>query len=136
MRTLTRLIRILCIIPFATGATDLLLGASALSTVGAQLSPDALAEPSLNSQLRFFGAIWLGFGLMLWHSTRDLTKHAAWFRLMCFALVLSGIGRVISMIQLGIPQAPFVIATIVELVVIPLAFLWHWRVLRKGRIKD
>jgi Domain of unknown function (DUF4345) len=132
MRVLTLVVRILCIIPFATGAVDLLLGANALNTVGVQLSDEALTEPSLNSQLRFFAAIWLGFGFMVWHATSDLTKHAAWFRLMCFALILSGVGRLISLIQFGIPAAPFVVATIIELVVIPLVLLWHWRVLRKA----
>jgi Domain of unknown function (DUF4345) len=133
MRALKILVRILCIIPFATGIVDLLLGANALSTVGTQLSVEALTDPSLNSQLRFFAAIWLGFGVMLWYSTSDLTRHAVWFRLMCLALILSGIGRLISLVQFGVPAVPFVVAIIVEVVVIPLVLLWHWREVRANQ---
>jgi Domain of unknown function (DUF4345) len=132
MYALTILVRILCFIPFATGALDLVLGAKAFSPLGTQISTEALADPSLNSQIRFFGAIWLGFGCLLWHSSSDLKTHATWFRLMGFTLVLSGVGRLISWIQFGVPVTPFIGATLVELLLIPCLLLWHWHLLRKG----
>jgi hypothetical protein len=132
MRALIILVRLLCLIPLGTGALDLLLGGRALSTVGTQLTAEALADPSLNSQLRFFGAIWLGFGVLLWHASSDLKAHATGFRLLCAALILSGIGRLISLLQLGVPAAPFVAAMGVELVVMPAVLWWHWYLLRQS----
>jgi hypothetical protein len=128
MRALKILIRTLCVIPLATGAVDFLMGASALTAVNATLPVDALTDASLNSQLRFFGAIWFGFGALLWRVAGDLKTHAHVFRLMCFTLILSGVGRLISLVQFGVPALPFVIATIVEVVVIPGVLFWHWRV--------
>jgi hypothetical protein len=132
MRALSLVVKTLCLIPLATGGLDLLLGAKALGATGAHLPVDALSDPTLNSQLRFFGAIWLGFGVMLWCTTTDLKANAAWFQLLCGVLVLSGVGRVISLVQFGLPAPAFVGAIVVELVLIPLVLLWHRHELKLG----
>jgi Domain of unknown function (DUF4345) len=124
-------IRILCLVPLLTGLFDLVLGAGALSSVGVDLSRTVLDNATLNSQLRFFAAIWLGFGVMLWIVASDLVQHATWFRLMCCILILSGIGRLASIMQFGLPAPPFIGATVLELAGIPLLLMWHGQLLRK-----
>jgi hypothetical protein len=114
-----------------TGALDLVLGARVLSAAGAAVSAEALADPVLNSQVRFWGAIWFGCGVVLDVVGRDLHGHALWFRLLCGVLFLSGIGRAVSMLQFGLPSPPFIGATALELVGIPLWLWWHAHAVRK-----
>lgn len=132
MRWLKTVVQILCLIPLITGAMDLVAGARVLSAGGAALSGEALSDPVVNSQIRFWGAIWFGFGLALWVVARDLRSNAPWFRLLCGVLVISGIGRAVSMLQFGLPSPPLIGATALELVCIPLLLWWHSHALRKS----
>jgi hypothetical protein len=131
MNKLKVVIRILCLVPLLTGLADLILGAGALSSVGVDLSRTVLENATLNSQLRFFAAIWFGFGVMLWIVAGDLVQQATWFKLMCWILILSGVGRLASIIQFGLPAPPFIGATFLELAGIPLLLIWHSQLLRK-----
>jgi hypothetical protein len=124
-------VRVLCLVPLLTGLVDLALGAGALRAVSVDLPLAALESATLNSQLRFFGAIWFGFGILLWVVAGDLVQHATWFRLMCWILILSGVGRLASMMQFGLPAPPFIGATFLELAGIPLLLIWHAQLLRK-----
>lgn len=127
MKALSIIVKILCAIPLLTGLLDLVLGASALSAVAAKLSAEALGDPNLNTQIRFFGAIWLGFGVLLWRVSNDLIAQASTFRVMCGILIVSGLGRLISLFQFGMPVPPFMAALVVELVLVPVLLIWHKR---------
>jgi hypothetical protein len=124
-------VRILCLVPLLTGLIDLVLGAGALSSVGVDLSRTVLENATLNSQLRFFAAIWFGFGVMLWIVAGDLVQHATGFKLMCWILILSGVGRLASIMQFGLPAPPFIGAAFLELAGIPLLLIWHSQLIRK-----
>jgi hypothetical protein len=132
MRWLKTAVQISCPLPLITGAMDLVLGARVLSATGAALPAEALSDPVLNSQIRFWGAIWFGFGVVLWVVARDLHANALWFRLLCGVLFLSGIGRAVSMLQFGLPSPPLIGATALELVGIPLLLWWRSNALRKS----
>jgi hypothetical protein len=56
---------LLALIPLCTGALNLGMGLRAQGLIGAQLSPEGFRDPLLNSQIRFYGAIWFGFGVLL-----------------------------------------------------------------------
>jgi hypothetical protein len=111
---------------------DLVLGARVLSAAGAALSGEALSDPVLKSHIRFWGAIWFGFGVVLYVVARDLHAHALWFRLLCGVLFLSGIGRAVSMPQFELPPPPLIGAAALELVGIPLLLWWHANALHKS----
>jgi hypothetical protein len=132
MQWLKTVVQILCLLPLITGAMDLVMGARVLNAAGAALSVEALSDPILNSQIRFWGAIWFGFGVVLWVVARDLHGNALWFRLLCGVLLISGIGRAVSMLQFGLPSPPLIGATVIELVGIPLLLWWHSNALRKS----
>lgn len=106
MGALQIVVMILCLVPFLTGALDLLLGPHILVSSGALLPAGALADPVLNSQVRFWGAIWFSTGIMLFVAALDLRRHALWFRLLCGAIFLSGIGRLIALIDVRLPPPP------------------------------
>ncbi len=50
-------IRVFCLLPFATGVLDLVKGASYLLSGGAAIPDAVAADPVLNSQVKFWGAI-------------------------------------------------------------------------------
>jgi Domain of unknown function (DUF4345) len=129
MKNLSKIVKLLCVIPLLTGVMDVLLGASAFQALGVGLGTEALREPNLNSQIRFFGAIWLGFGVLLWIAANDLKANAKSFQMLCSILILSGFGRLLSAVQFGMPAPPLVAAMVVELVLIPLLLVWHKRLL-------
>ncbi len=86
------------------------------------------AIPLLDSNLRFFGGVWLGLGLaVLWLVPRIETQGVL-FRAMWGAIFLGGVGRALSMALVGMPPLPFVGFTVLELVGPPLFIWWQHRV--------
>lgn len=124
MNALKLTVRALCIIPFLTGVADVVNGVGLLSFAGARLG-SAAADPVLNSQVSFWGAIWLGFGVILWRSSSRLRAEPDLFRILCGTLVLSGLARFGSALVHGWPGPELVIAMAVELVGGAGLALWH-----------
>ena len=81
-------------------AGDVLLGLAAQATIGAALE-EGYGDPLLNSQIRYLGAVWLGFGALLWHGLGDLPKHSAILRGALTIVFVGGLGRVAAVLQLG-----------------------------------
>jgi hypothetical protein len=121
---------VLSAIPLLTGLLDMLYGTGAIPLFGGTLPATALTEPSLDSQIRFLGAIWMGFGVLIVYAASDLHRHATLFRLIAVILIASGVGRIASLVQLGAPAPVFQGAIFVELVVVPLLLFWHARLIR------
>lgn len=124
MNALKLTIRALCVIPFFTGVADVVNGVGLLSLAGARLGSSA-ADPVLNSQVGFWGAIWLGFGVILWRSSSRLRAEPDLFRILCGTLVLSGLARFGSALVHGWPGPELVVAMAVELVGGVGLALWH-----------
>lgn len=124
---------VLSVVPLVTGAVDLVFGAAAVQLLGTELPESGLLDPTLNSQLRFFGAIWIGYGAALLWIAKDPVSRAEPFRLLAAFLVLSGFGRLLSMAQFGPPAAPLIVAMFVEVVAVPLLAWWHRVLVRRAR---
>jgi len=122
-------VRALCIIPFVTGIADIVNGLGLLTVGGARLE-NVANDPVLNSQVGFWGAIWFGFGIILWRTSSHLRDEADLFRLLCGILVLSGLARVGSAIAYGLPGAVLTGAMAVELIAGTGFLLWHASALR------
>ncbi len=129
MHALTFAIRILCIIPFGTGVADMVNGVGLLEAAGARLNAVA-HDPVLNSQVGFWGAIWLGFGVILWQTSSDLIGQADRFRLLSGILVLSGVARLGAAVIYGSPGPVLLVAMAVELLGGTGLLLWHRAILR------
>ena len=92
MTALKTIVRIFCLIPFLTGAVDVVNGIGLLSSAGVPLQTLA-RDPTLNSQVGFWGAIWFGYGVVLWRASSHLQDEPEVFRLLCLTLFLSGLAR-------------------------------------------
>lgn len=130
-------IRALAILALVTGSIDVLLGLAAQATIGAA-HEEGYGDPLLNSQIRYLGAVWLGFGALLWHCLRDLPRFAPIVRGALWVVVLGGLGRLASVVQFGHPPSAvgthFVNGAIaIELIGIPFLLVWMGRLLPRGR---
>ncbi len=126
MRTFKIVLSILTLIPLGTGLLDLVLGVRALQLLDPLLSTQALSNPSLDSQFRFAGAIWVGYAVLIVLIMSDFWRYATLLRILLVIIFVSGIGRAASMFQLGMPTPIFVGATLLELIGMPLLLWWHW----------
>lgn len=86
------------------------------------------AVPLLDSNLRFFGGVWLGLGMAILWLVPSIEKQGILFRAIWGAIFLGGIGRLLSIAFTGLPPIPFVGFTALEIVGAPLFVYWQHRV--------
>lgn len=111
---------LLAMIPVVTG----LIGLSGLRDP-IYTSMGLPANAILDSNLRFFGGVWLGTGLTLYWLIPKIDKQTALFRALWTMIFLGGVGRLISMFQIGLPPPPFIAFTILEIVGAPVFVVWQ-----------
>lgn len=133
MKAFRTLVRALALLALITGAVDVLIGLSAQQMIGAALE-EGYGDPLLNSQVRYLGSIWFGFGVLLWYCLGDLDRHAAIVRGALLIVFLGGLGRLASVLQFGFPPSEFgrsfvIVATAIEIIGMPLLLLWMGRLL-------
>ncbi len=81
----------------------------------------------LDSNLRFFSGVWLGLGLALYWLIPTIEKQTVLFRVLWGMIFIGGIGRLLSMILLSPPPAPFIGFTALEIIGAPLFIVWQAR---------
>lgn len=116
------------LLPLVTGLVDVLVGPSAWQGIGANLSERDFVDPVLDSQVRFVGLIWFGYGALLCFCLQDLQKYARLLRAALMLVFMGGIARLLSVFLVGMPdsgagQGFIIFALVIELVLMP-ALLW------------
>jgi uncharacterized protein DUF4345 len=116
---------ILSLIPIATGII-------AMAGVGDPLyaALDLPRSPLLDSNLRFFGGVWLGLGLGMLYLVPSIERQTVLFRVLWGAVFLGGIGRALSSAFVGLPPLPFIGFTALEIIGAPLFVFWQKQVER------
>lgn len=89
---------VLVLIPLATGVVTM------LGVKDPLYRPLALPQAP-DSNLRFFGGIWLGVGLAMLWLVPSIERHGALFRALWVAVFLGGVGRLLSWIYTGAPRS-------------------------------
>lgn len=82
---------------------------------------------TLDSNLRFFGGVWLGLGLTVWWLVPRVATQTALFRAIWLMIFLGGIGRLASLLVAGVPMLPFVGFTVLEMMGAPVFVWWQSR---------
>jgi hypothetical protein len=122
---------ILSLIPIATGIV-------AMTGVDDPLyaSLNLPQSPVLDSNLRFFGGVWLGLGVAMLYLVPSIERRTVLFRALWGAVFLGGIGRALSAVFVGLPPGPFIGFTALEIIGAPLFVFWQTQVERSHRSKD
>lgn len=84
---------------------------------GGALIPGEDVGPSAGSELRFYGAWWVGAGVFLQWIASDLPGRARLLRPFAALLALGATGRLIGLLVDGEPDTVFVVLMVVEYVV-------------------
>jgi Domain of unknown function (DUF4345) len=80
---------------------------------------EGTATPTVDSRERFYGAIFLGYGIAWLWAARQRPIPAGAVRWLAAIFFLGGIGRVISLVQYGRPQWLQLVLSGIELVLPP-----------------
>jgi hypothetical protein len=114
---------VLALIPIVTGIISL------LGIKDPLYRPLALPEsPVLDSNLRFFGGVWLGVGLAMLWLVPSIEHQGVLFRALWGAVFLGGLGRMLSWLRIGSPPRPFMGFTLLELLGAPAFIRWQAQV--------
>jgi uncharacterized protein YjeT (DUF2065 family) len=116
---------LLAAIPVLTGIITM-FGLSDPIYAAAKIPANAL----LDSNLRFFGGVWLGLGLALYWLIPSIERQTVLFRVVWGMIFLGGIGRLLSMVFLDAPPLPFVGFTALEIIGPPFFIWWQARLER------
>lgn len=122
------IIGIIAIVPLITGVSDVIYGVASQLEFGME-NTQTVSDPMLNSAYRFASAIWFGSGLLLLLFISDLEKYFTALMLLFTVFIIGGIGRIITILEVGFPKetSGFVIvmvAVVIELIIVPLLMLW------------
>ena len=131
-RTQLRLFQaILAAIAFGVTPLGVAAGYGGLEGMAALLWRDTtvVLDPALRNHLRAICVVFAGFGaLMLW-STFDLDQRKGAFRIGIAAIVAAGLARLTGWRIDGDPGSMAKLFAFIELVVFPLLFAWHFKLL-------
>jgi hypothetical protein len=128
MHALAIVLRLVAPIFFLVGALHLALGLGADGLLGAKVSAEAMADPALDSQNRFYGIAFTLYGVLFFLCSTDIPKYATVLRCVIWVLFAAGLARIVSIATHGFPT-PLVAALLVsELLAPPLLAWWLSRV--------
>lgn len=88
---------------------------------------DLPVMPALDSNLRFFGGMAIGLGLLMLWALPSIERRPDVVAVFWGCAFLGGIGRLLSAVVVGLPNTPLLVFAVVEVVGAPLMVIWHRR---------
>lgn len=114
-------------VPVGAGLAGVVLG-PALAGLGDPANSGA-GGVSLDSHFRYLSGLLLAIGLLFWGAIPTIERRGALVRALTLIVVFGGLGRALSLIELGPPGSEGMrLALVMELVVTPLICLWQRQV--------
>jgi hypothetical protein len=124
-RLLQVAVALLALIPIGAGLSGVWLGRAMLHMTGADVTAD--------SHFRYLSGLLLAIGLCFWRLVPIIERAEPAARLLTFLVFVGGLGRLVSLIALGLPSPAMLGGLGMELVVAPLLCLWQMRIARNYR---
>lgn len=107
------------LVPIIAGAAGILSGPAMV---------DAGGNVSADSHFRYLSGLLFGIGVAFITTIPGIERQTGRFRMLAGIVVAGGIGRLISLLLRGAPDAAMLAALAMELVVTPVLALWQARV--------
>ena len=124
MKTFAQFLKFVAPMFLVVGVLHLTLGLGADVLLGAKLPPEALADPALDSQNRFYGVAFTLYGVLLWVCASDIPRYATVLKCIFWVFFGAGLARFVSVALHGSPP-PLIWALLVGEVLPPPALaLW------------
>lgn len=123
MKTFALALRLCAPVFFLVGALHLALGVGADVLLGAKLTAEAIADPALDSQNRFYGVSFTLYGVLLLVCASNIPKYAPVLRCVLWVFCAAGVARLVSLAIYGIPP-PLVVALLTTELLLPPILVW------------
>ena len=98
------------LVALVTGLNVLIGGAAAIP------GSSGAVEASVDNELRFFSVFWIAYGAFCFWVARNIQEQKNFIPLIATVFFLSGIGRLISILLIGLPSSILIPPMILELV--------------------
>lgn len=116
------------------GMLHLLFGVGADILLGADIPPEAVADPVLDSQNRFYGVAFTLYGILLFLCATNIQKYSTVLKCVIWVFFAAGLARLVSIGVYGLPSAPVLALLATELLLPPMLAVWLSRVLRENEV--
>ena len=113
------------LIPLAFAALGLISGM-------AGADPAATLSAAVDNQYRYMSGVYILVTFLLWYAIPQIEKHFALMAMICAALVIGGVGRLLSQGAVGPGTEQQQIGAFIELGS-PVFLLWLWFLVRADR---
>lgn len=134
MPLFTGLLKTFSLIFIVTGSFAILLGLDSIRALSPPLAPGALPTNSpvvSDAQTRFFGAIWAGYGMMLWWASNNVSNRHTHLVLLAGISFVSGVGWAPSVLRYGVSAVRIQDITAIDVLgALYDTLLWLLRVLK------
>lgn len=129
MKLFTIVTYIFAALALITGASDFLQGLESQRALGASLPAEVFSNPIADNVFRFFSGLWFGVGILFILFIRDLKRYKPAMVALLSIVVIGGIGRLISLVQYGMPENPEAMGLVIagllaELLISPIMIGW------------
>jgi hypothetical protein len=124
-RALQIVVAVASSIPICAGAAGVLLGPAMVDAAGAPIAAD--------SHYRYLSGLLLAIGIAFATMIPRIETRTARFRLLTAIVVAGGLGRLLSLLLRGAPDAPMLAALVMELVATPALAIWQGRIANQAR---
>lgn len=132
MQALSLVLKLAAPIFFLIGALHVALGVGADVLLGARVSAETLADPTLDSQNRFYGVVFTLYGVLFLVCASDLAKYATILRCLFWVFFAAGVARLVSLAIHGLPSPPVLALLGLELLLPPILVWWLGRATQTG----
>ncbi|MFN3610409.1 MAG: DUF4345 domain-containing protein [Hyphomonas sp.] len=98
----------------------------------AGLDPGGSVAAAVDNQFRYLSGMYVVVTLLLWSIIPEIEKHFRTAAILCAALFIGGIGRLISQMAVG-PGAEFQVSGMYIELGSPLLLIWLWFVVKRAK---
>ena len=116
-----------CLVPISAGTMGIVDSAAMLRGVEGPLPRD------LDSHYRYLSGLLLGIGIGFALCIRDIEERAPLYRFLGMIVVVGGLARLLSLVEVGAPGFGHRFGLTMELVVVPLLMAWQARIARRSK---